>query len=324
MIPRPPANQSPNDGPFNTPISRVDELLADRAVQGLADDEEIELRRLLTAAGKAEDLTLDLAAAACDSALYPTDQHIEMPASLLAALDREGEAWSNGVKSGAARVVYPYTGQLTDVGQGRLLRTPFKRFTREYGGWLAAAACLCFGIYAWNTRNEATPDLGPGKTISAGPPPFLARPLELASERINRWFNESKESRIIPLGAAAPDAGPDVAVGEVAWSAEDGNGLLHIKNPDESKVGTSRSYRVSVRCSKSGKLTTIETGAVTFKPGQREVVVPISPTEQLHGAAAFVVSVCTPGPMGVPLSEGVIGVGGSLSDTGGSPEAEGN
>ena len=312
---RTPSNQPPNDGPFNQPVSRLDELLADRAVQGLDDREEIELRRLLTAAGKAEDRSLDLAAAACDGALYPTDQHIEMPASLLAALDREGEAWCNGVSSGEARVAYPYTGKMTDVGQGRLIRTPFKRFTREYGGWLAAAACLTFGIYAWNTRQTTVVEVpGPPKPIEAG---FMSRPFELASERINRWFNEAKQPKLIPLGVATPDAGKDVAIGEVAWNDKDGNGLLYLKNPEGLKSSVKQSYRVNVRCAKSGKQTTIETGAITFHPGQKEVVVPISPDEMLHGAAAFVVSVCTPGPMGVSQSEGVIGIGGE-------PVAEGN
>lgn len=318
---RTPSNQPPNDGPFNPPMSRLDELLADRAVQGLDDGEEIELRRLLTAAGKAEDKSLDLAAAACDGALYPTEQHIEMPASLLAALDREGEAWCNGVSSGEARVAYPYTGKMTDVGQGRLIRTPFKRFTREYGGWLAAAACLTFGIYAWNTRNTVAPDMGPGprpfeQEAGLGNQ-FLARPLELASERINRWFNEAKQPKLIPLGVATPDAGKDVAIGEVAWNDKDGNGLLYLKNPEGLKSPVKQSYRVNVRCATSGKQTTIETGAITFHPGQKEVVVPISPDEMLHGVAAFVVSVCTPGPMGVSQSEGVIGIGGE-------PVAEGN
>lgn len=324
MVPPHPSNQPPNDGPFNQPMSRLDELLADRAVQGLDDGEEIELRRLLTAAGKAEDSSLDLAAAACDSAFHPAHDQIAMPASLLAALDREGEAWCNGVSSGAARVVYPYTGQLTDVGQGRLLRTPFKRFTREYGGWLAAAACLTFGLYAWNSREGTVVQnivVGPPKPIEAG---FMSRPLELAAERWDRWFREGKESKLIPLGSATPDAGPDVAVGEVAWNPEDGNGLLYLKSPEDLKSDVSRSYRVSVRCAKTGKQTTIETGAVTFKPGQKEVVVPISPNEMLHGAAAFVVSVCTPGQFGVSQSEGVVGIGGALGESGATPEAQGN
>ena len=77
-----PPNQSPNDGPVGQPISRLDELLADRAVTGLGESEQAELCRLLTAAGKAEDTSLDLAAAACSQAFNPADRDIAIPASL--------------------------------------------------------------------------------------------------------------------------------------------------------------------------------------------------------------------------------------------------
>ena len=126
-----------------------------------------------------------------------------------------------------------------------------------------------------------------------------------------------------PLGAATPDAGPDVAVGEIAWNAEEGSGLLQIKGNEDAKSTVSRSYRVSVRCAKTGKQTTIETGSVTFQPGQKVAVVPINPSEMLHGAAAFVVSVCSQGPLGVTQSEGVIGIGGSLGDSTSQPEHDG-
>jgi hypothetical protein len=333
--PRPNANQPPNDGPFSQPISRLDELLADRAVQGLSEGEEVELRRLLAVAGKAEDRSFDFAAAASSSALFPHDQLVEMPASLLAALDREGEAWCGGVHSHddeqvAGRIVHPRTGRMTDVGQGHLLRTPFKRFTREYGGWLAAAACLSFGVYAWNSRNAPVTNVtDPGKAIVGGE---VVRPIENAAlslrqramERLNRWFNTGQAPDIVPLGSATPDSGTDVAVGQVMWNAEEGTGVLKINGLDDSKASANRTYRVSV-CSKNGKRVPLETGSITLHPGQKDVLVPIDSREIIRDAAAFVVSVCSPGPMGVSQSEGVVGFGGALSEpTGGQSELESN
>lgn len=317
-------NQHPNDGRAEQPISRLDELLADRAVGSLGEGDAAELRRLLAAAGKAEDSSLDLAAAACSEAFNPHDASVELPASLLAALDREGEAWCGGVHSHdgvAGRIHEP--GWRSDVGRGHALKTPYKRFTREYGGWLAAAACLTFGIYAWNTPATVTPQFGPGPK----PPEragFMSRPLELAIDRLDRWFNDTKGSgiQVVPLGSATPDAGTDVAVGQVMWNTEEGSGLLQIKGPDDAKTASSHSYRVSVRCAKTGKQVTVETGPVTLGPGQKEVLVPINPTEMLHGAAAFVVSVCSQGPMGMTQSEGVVGMGGSLGEGLNQPESD--
>lgn len=316
-------NQPPNDGPAEQPISRLDELLADRAVGCLGEGDAAELRRLLAAAGKAEDSSLDLAAAACSEAFNPHDASVELPASLLAALDREGEAWCGGVHShdDVAGRIHRQSFGLTDVGRGHIVRTPFKRFTREYGGWLAAAACLCFGVYSWNTRaTDESVAFGPSKPPErAG---FMTRPIEMAIERVDRWINKGSKIELVPLGSATPDAGTDVAVGQVMWNPDEGSGVLQIKGPDDAKTTSSHSYRVSVRCAKSGKQVTVETGPVTLGPGQKEVLVPINPTEMLHGAAAFVVSVCSQGPMGMTQSEGVVGMGGSLGEGLSAPEPE--
>ncbi len=324
-------NQSPNGGSADQPISRLDELLADRAACGLGDGEYAELTRLLASAGKAEDASLDLAAAACSQALNPDDASVELPASLLAALEREGEAWCGGVHSHDA-VAGRIGGSPRSATRHSVVRTPVvmgRRFSREYGGWLAAAACLVFGVYSWNTRDMGdTPAMGPARprvepARADLAPKFLSRPFELAVDRLDRWFNESKGSsiQVVPLGSAVPDASTDVAVGQVMWNPEDGSGVLQINGLEDSKTSVKRSYRVSVRCPKSGKQVTVETGSVTLHPGQTEVVVPINPPEMVHGAAAFVVSVCSQGLMGVSQSEGVVGIGGVLGEGSGQPEA---
>ncbi|MDP1661011.1 MAG: hypothetical protein Q8L55_03765 [Phycisphaerales bacterium] len=322
-------NQSPNDGPADQPISRLDELLADRAIGGLGDGEHAELARLLASAGKAEDSSLDLAAAACSAAFNPDDSSVELPASLLAALGREGEAWCGGVHSQdglAGRI-----GASSRSARHSAVRTPVvmgRRFSREYGGWLAAAACLVFGVYSWNTRDMGDDSqMGPPRPAIMNAsadltPKFLARPFELAADRLDRWFNESKgpNIQVVPLGSAVPDAGTDVAVGQVMWNPEDGSGVLQINGLEDARMSAKRTYRVSVRCSKSGKQVTVETGSVTLHPGQTEVVVAINPPVMVHGAAAFVVSVCSQGLMGVSQSEGVIGIGGVLGEGASQPE----
>ncbi|HYD01364.1 MAG TPA: hypothetical protein VEB22_09075 [Phycisphaerales bacterium] len=319
-------NQSPNDGPVAQPISRLDELLADRAVTGIGESEQAELCRLLTAAGKAEDTSLDLAAAACSQGLNPADRAVELPASLLAALDREAEAWCGGMHAHDDDQIAGQIGggrSRHNPGRGNIVRTPFKRFTREYGGWLAAAACLCFGVYAWNNRTAAPAVvMGPPKPADNTAVASLFA-FEGAIERIDRWFNSSKAKlEVVPLGAATPDAGADVAVGQVTWNTDEGSGVLQINGLDNAKVASNHSYRVNVRCPKSGRQVTVETGSVTLHPGQKEVFVPITPMEVVKGSAAFIVSVCSQGPMGVTQSEGVVGFGGAVSE-GVQPDAGG-
>ncbi|MFT3687231.1 MAG: hypothetical protein QM783_20300 [Phycisphaerales bacterium] len=340
----PPSNLSPNAGSFDQPMTRLEELLADRASVGLNDGEEAELRRLLVTAGTTEDASMDLAAAAFARAMTPTAETIAMPQSLIHALDREAEAWCAGVQSNNEAVVariHTSTGRssltgLTDVGRGRLIRTPFKRFTREYGGWIAAAACLCFGVYSWNINNHQPSGqmnpAGPGKVETAGiVPTSISGPIEKlakglqqrAVDRMNDWFNRGHAWETVTLGSATPDAGADVTVGEVLWNPDDGTGVLRIKGIDD-KAGTSRTFRVNVVCAKTGKRIPIETGAITLRPGQKDVLLPLdAPTkEMVRDASAFVVSVCSQGPMGVAQTEGIVGIGGAV-ETLNQPEVDG-
>jgi hypothetical protein len=325
-------------------MTRLEELLADRATVGLNDGEEMELRRLLVAAGTTEDASMDLAAAAFARAMTPTAETIAMPQSLIHALDREAEAWCAGVQSNNEAVVariHTSAGRsrltgLTDVGRGRLVRTPFKRFTREYGGWLAAAACFCFGIYAWNTNrnqpNSPVTSTGPGKVETAGiVPTSLTGPIEKlakglqqrAVDRMNDWFNRGHAWETVTLGSATPDSSADVTVGEVLWNPDDGTGVLRIKGLD-GNAGTSRTFRVNIVCAKTGKRVPIETGTITLRPGQKDVLLPLdAPTQELvRDAAAFVVSVCSQGPMGVAQTEGILGIGGAV-ETLNQPEVDG-
>ncbi|MBY0308683.1 MAG: hypothetical protein K2Q09_08070, partial [Phycisphaerales bacterium] len=125
MTPLTTSNFPPNEGSFDLPPTRLDELLADRATAGLSDAEEIELTRLLTAAGTTDDISIDLAAAAVACASVPEARSIALPDSLVHALDREAEAWCAGVGSHRVEPARVHGSSLrSEVGRGHALRTP--------------------------------------------------------------------------------------------------------------------------------------------------------------------------------------------------------
>ena len=151
-MPLPPGT-NPIDNPSD-PRARFDELLADRAVQGLAPDEARELQSLADQLGIGVDDSLDRAAAAADLALSTGSTASAMPAELRARLLAMSREMALGHRETAAPALRVTPSQ--PIQHGPALREPkpaqpvLRYRGRSYGaltawgGWLAAAACLAF------------------------------------------------------------------------------------------------------------------------------------------------------------------------------------
>ena len=105
-----------------TPLGRLDELLADRALQGLGPDESDELRDLADDS-EADGLALELAAAELALGACPIE---EMPDSLRRRIERDAEA---------------------HFGRSTVLRPALARVV-PWLGWVAAAASILFATEA--------------------------------------------------------------------------------------------------------------------------------------------------------------------------------
>jgi anti-sigma-K factor RskA len=113
--------------------TRMDELLADRALVGLSPREELELERLASVSGAALDPGYDLAAASIGLALAAAAEPV--PAAVRARLDALALEFSPAFRSGpAARPSVP---------------APAARPLPRLAGWLVAAAALVVALFAW-------------------------------------------------------------------------------------------------------------------------------------------------------------------------------
>lgn len=119
----------------------LQELLADRALFGLESAQEQELADLLRAAGREDDDSFDLAAAAAMlAAVGPIEQ---APASVYTRAGQAAEAFGREMINSRNMVGEPALRLTEPVNP-----TP-RRISAAWLGWMAAAACLAFAAIGW-------------------------------------------------------------------------------------------------------------------------------------------------------------------------------
>lgn len=95
------------------------------------------------------------------------------------------------------------------------------------------------------------------------------------------------------------------------WNATEGNWRPEDQRARQVQsrrpAQAARTASASV-CPKSGQARSIETDTITFHPGQKDVLIPIDSNVLINDAAAFVVSICSQGPLGVTQSRGIVGI----------------
>lgn len=127
-----------------------------------------------------------------------------MPALLLAAADREAEARCGGVPShdGVAGRIHERLRSAYRRWPGSSAPHTLQRFTHPgYDGWLAAAACLSFGVYMELARNAPVQPANTGTATLL--PTKISEPLEnmalglrqRAVRRLSRWFHKRSGGR---------------------------------------------------------------------------------------------------------------------------------
>lgn len=302
------------------PLSRLEELLADRAVGPLSPAEAKELRTLLNRAGKADDFSLDLAAAAMDRAIEPLEG-VEIPAELIARIDAGGAAWSAAVQS-AEETVLARLGQTPGrVLEHRAVRTPVvmgHRYMREWSGWIAAAACLAFGVFVYFQPRAGSPSADGTKVITTTVVPSdLVAPVQKFTEdlsaralaRLNRYVSgTTTDLVVVPIGKAAPESGSDVTVGQVYWNRKESSGVVRISNLRAEQVA-GKNLQLWVFDSARGQKYPVSGGIVPVKAGQTDILVPLDPSLSISDAAAFVVTLESPGGSIVADRDNMVALG---------------
>lgn len=216
-------------------ISRLDELLIDRATVGLDASEEAEVRLLLEQSGRTvgatgADDTYEMLAAAMDLAMQPPAKDEKLPVQLRNRILAAGDVWLNQRELEAqitssrstradARVELleqtallddrTDTGVLARIGGGMSARRVIAGL-RQNSGWLAAAACLTLAVLGWlrpTTTGTLTGQGGPSTMATAAQPgnDITGQPAaDDVSTRLARFIADNHDDlKLLPLAMAS-------------------------------------------------------------------------------------------------------------------------
>ncbi|MFN5958369.1 MAG: hypothetical protein ACK462_10600, partial [Planctomyces sp.] len=233
-----------------SPRERFEELLLDRAVEGLSPEQERELLALSRSLGLEIHDGYDQAAAAVDLALTVPGRFSalpELPADLAQRVLEQGVSFvrsQTGTERAEPKVVPPLriSRSLTDGDRaGTPTTTDQPRgsawtLVRGYGGWVAAAACLALLISQRDGGNSGriSPVAGAGSGIRTGSTNNAQLPLEgigkavigQVNELVSSIFNERPEDMPVVTLYAPDDDLQSKAIGSVIWSPERQMGVL--------------------------------------------------------------------------------------------------
>jgi len=271
---------------------RLDDLLVERALQGLDDGQTAELRAL----GGEEDDSFDLAAAAVELAYARAKGGEEaLPAALAAKILASapvatGTAAERGGPQGARRVA----------------SLPPPRRAAGWVPWAAAAAFAALAMGAWGWAIRTPPAVVRVEIpVSSLPPPSAAPTPQpkTASDRRLELLAEVKDARRVEW-ARTKDPAARAATGDVVWSPSAQQGYMRFVglHPNDS---TKTQYQLWIfDKDRDGKYPV--DGGVFDVPSTGEVVVPVIAKLHVDAPTLFAVTVERPGGVVVSKRERIV------------------
>ena len=249
---------------------RAEELLAFRAVEGLAEAEAEELNALLAATPELDDGGYETAAAACHLALMGPEE--PLPDALRRRLERQAAIFQGKVLPMAGR----------DQGD----RAEPARPSRSRAGWLAAAAALILAVAGWWPRLSAPPTTEP-PVVAEAPAPTPPSPAEAPDALDLPW-------------QATEDAAASGAAGAVVWSSSQQAGFMRISGLEANDPAVSQ-YQLWIFDQGRDERYPVDGGVFDMPAGAAEAIVPIDAKVAVDEPVLFAITVERPG--GVVVSE---------------------
>jgi len=253
-----------------TPMDRRNELLADRALQGLDEAEARELERL----GAVGDDSFDLAAAAADLATLGEPQ--PLPEALAARVLADAR-----LRAGA--------------GVGGVVPSRRRRDLGRAAGWVAAAAAAILAIFAWSRPPEVVEKL---VRVEVPVAPRLPTPAEARAELLA----SAPDARTIAW-SATPDPAARGAAGDVVWSPSRQQGYLRIRGLVANDP-TLAQYQLWIFDARRDQAHPVDGGVFDVRDG--EVVIPIRAAVRVFQPTLFAVTVEKPGGVVVSKRERIV------------------
>lgn len=282
---------------------RANEILADRATQGLEPEELQELRDIL-GDNQAEAYSgFDLAAAAAALSMLRYDDE-SLPAHLHAKIESDAQAWfAPETVAPTARIlefrpVAKAAPEDMDAAEtapvnDNIVPFPVRRggFASRAGWYLAAAACLLLALtLAWPYFNQRT-----GRTAEAQRAQLLATGGDVVA--LN-W-----QPAGLPEGVNV--------TGDVVWSKTYQEGYMRFRNlaHNDSQRFT---YQLWIFDATRDERYPVDGGYFDVPAGQNEVVIPIKAKLPVNQLALFALTIEPPGGVVVSKREKIVVVAKNL------------
>jgi len=313
---------------------RLEELLCDKAVQGLSAAEEAELRLLRADLGMGEDDSIEQAAAAAMLAMTDTAATEPLPAGLRSKLDAKAAAWCRGETAAALSSHELSIGSIefkrpapVSVSAAPLAEVTLSFRDRVYrraqaasgaAGWAAAAAALTLAALV-STRQSAEP----GSTASrASSERTLLDPADAAASaevvravalnspvaRYDELINSGRP--LVAVAAIPPTVDPDA--GEVAaefvWEPGAQAGFLRVSGL-AATTDKDRTYQAWVFDQGREEPYPVDAGTFDIPHDGGTWIIPVSARLPVLRPKAFAVTVERAGGTVVSAPERVLLVG---------------
>ncbi|MBX3383798.1 MAG: anti-sigma factor [Phycisphaeraceae bacterium] len=254
--------------------SRLSELLAQRSTEGLSGAEDKELDSLFEQEGIEDDLSLDVAAAACHLAFLAHelgDEPLEMPEAARRRLEISGRVWVAARASQPA--IRPSSADMTVHPPALPLKMTDQASapTKSSGmwPWLVAAGFALIAAVGWFRTSVP---VNPGMDIVSA----IAQAPDSAEWSWNDWDN------------------PEVTgvAGSVVWSEALQCGYMKFRGLPSNNPA-SEQYQLWI-VDKRG-LSQRVSGAIFDVNRDGEVIVPVKPLIPVQDAALFAITIEQPG-----------------------------
>ena len=254
---------------------RLEELLAERATQGLAPAEERELQALLAASPEIDVDGFDVAAAALSQAtldeLEPMPRHLRR-----AVLDRASEELGTPV---AASV------PAADFEAARSRRRAAPERATPWAPWLTAAAALVLAVAGWWPRVGGD-----------GGPEIVTQPetpgVEQSPDAIRWAWSGTEDPAVGEVG------------GEVVWSGAEQRGFMRIRGLAANDPGVEQ-YQLWIFDRARDERYPVD-GGVFDVTSSGEVLIPIDAKIAVEEPVLFAVTVEKPGGVVVSSRERIV------------------
>jgi hypothetical protein len=267
---------------------RQQQLLADRALEGLAEAEALELHGL----GGAGDDSFDVAAAAV--ALADLGAAEPMPEALAARILSGARRRTPG---GPAEVEPPGGASIPARREGPAAARARRRWgLGPSSGWITAVAAMLLAVLAWNRPPRVVEKL---VTVEVPAPP--PRP-PTAAERRADLLAQAPDARTIGW-AATPDPAASGATGDVVWSGSGQQGFMRIRGLAPNDPARAQ-YQLWIFDGRRDQAHPVDGGVFDVQAG--EVVVPIRAAIRVFDPRLFAVTVERPGGVVVSKRERIV------------------